>query len=75
MDLFENIIATVLPVNVPCSQAGDFPDFIASLVLAACWTKVESSLGVRSTIERKCLGDCESEVVEADIDRTVIDEK
>jgi hypothetical protein len=45
------------------------------LVLAACWTGLEHSLGVRSIIERKCLGDCKTEVVEANMDGTISDEK
>jgi len=50
VDRLENIKAIVFPANAPCSEGGVFSDLIA-------WrTSVESSLGVRSAMDRKCRG-------------------
>ena len=56
VDRLENIKAIVFPANAPCSEDGMFPDLIASFALDAWRTSVESSLGVRSAMDRKCRG-------------------
>jgi hypothetical protein len=53
---FENIIATVLPVRVPCRELGIEPDLMACLCEAALRTRVVSSVDVRSAMERRWRG-------------------
>jgi len=51
-----NIIATVLPLREPSRFLGTDPDLMAVLWELALRTRVVSSAGVRSAIERKCRG-------------------
>lgn len=50
------VMATVLPDNELDSDIGMEPDLIACLREAALRTRVVSSAGVRSDIERRCRG-------------------
>jgi hypothetical protein len=49
-------MAMVLPVSDPSSDLGTEPDLMVFLWEAALRTSVVSSAGVRSAIERRCLG-------------------
>lgn len=51
-----NVRATVCPVNEPARFLGIEPFLIACLCEDALRIRVVSSVGVRSAIERKCLG-------------------
>ena len=51
-----NAIATTFPANEPKRDFGIDPDFIVRLCEEALRTSVVNSDGVRSAIERKCLG-------------------
>jgi hypothetical protein len=56
VDRLLNIIATVLPLKLPNRFRGIEPDFMAVLCKEALRTRVVSSEGVRSAIERKWRG-------------------
>lgn len=51
-----NIMATDFPVRLPRRFLGIEPDLIAVLCEEALRTRVVSSVGVRSAMERKCRG-------------------
>ena len=51
-----NIMAIVLPVKLPSTLLGIAPDFMEVLWEDALRTRVVSSVGVRSAIERKWRG-------------------
>jgi hypothetical protein len=51
-----NIIATVFPLREPRRFLGTDPDLMAVLEEAALRTRVVSSAGVRSAIDKKCRG-------------------
>lgn len=51
-----NIRAMVLPESLPARAAGVTPDLMAVLWDEALLRRVLNSVGVRSAIERRCLG-------------------
>lgn len=51
-----NVMATDLPVSAPRIDTGTEPDFMDCLCVCALRTRVTSSAGVRSEIDRKWRG-------------------
>lgn len=57
VERFENMIAIVWPFMEVERESGVSPDLMDSLCDRAFWTRVVSSAGVRSAMDRRCRGE------------------